>query len=263
MRPKMRKEMAGLTFGNLSVIEFAGNRGRTALWLCRCSCGKVVVKSGRDIRGGRTVGCGSGACRGIRPELVGQRFGELTVVEYMGHKNGAAQWRCLCDCGTECIRSGGCLRQGSSLSCGCRVRRAVTTHGKTSTKAHRAWLGAKARCCRVTSTNYSDYGGRGIKVCRRWLNSFENFYADMGDPPSPSHTLERKDNNGNYEPKNCIWADRLTQRLNNRNVRLIEFRGVTKCLSYWAQEIGMTRGSLKKRLARMTVAEALTTPKRR
>jgi hypothetical protein len=113
------------------------------------------------------------------------------------------------------------------------------------------------RCENPNQKTFGYYGGRGIKVCKRW-NDFQNFYEDMGNCPD-SYTLDRIDCNGNYEPNNCRWASKKEQARNRRGNHLITFNGKTQCVSAWAEEVGITRGALKQRLKRnWTLEKALT-----
>jgi hypothetical protein len=114
-------------------------------------------------------------------------------------------------------------------------------------------------CYYPKAVNYDDYGGRGITVCDRWKDSFENFYADMGDPPSEDHSIERSDTNGHYEPGNCTWATRIAQQNNRRNTIVITYNGKTQGLSEWARELGIARTTLEMRRSRgWSDVEALT-----
>lgn len=157
-------------------------------------------------------------------DMTGKRCGILTVLHRDGQYPGTklAAWRCRCDCGVEKTMLGSTLRTGASGSCGCRNSNGPPPkHGKTHTSIYNTWCAMLQRCRNKNSTAYHNYGGRGIKVCERWL-TFENFLADMGERPSPGHTVDRKDNDGNYEPGNCHWATWREQANNTRRNRRFE-----------------------------------------
>lgn len=202
---------------------------------------------------------------------VGDRFGRLTVVEFAFTRNGNKHWRCGCDCGTERIVHQSSLRAGYTVSCGCRKREAVivrctkhghwTNHGRNGTRTFHIWWGMIHRCHYPKTTGYANYGGRGIRVCDRWRESFKNFLADMGERPSPDHQIDRIDNDGPYSPDNCRWATRHTQRRNTRSNRLLTFAGKTQCLTDWARELGINKRTLGGRLGHgWSVERALATP---
>jgi hypothetical protein len=133
------------------------------------------------------------------------------------------------------------------------------THGLSGTPEHNTWQRVISRCLNPNNSRFHQYGGRGIKVCAQWLESFQVFLADMGPKPSPSHSIERCDNDGNYEPSNCCWAIPLEQMNNtSRNVRL-EYNGEVKTVSQWAREAGLSDHVFRTRILRgWSVAEALT-----
>lgn len=157
---------------------------------------------------------------------TGNRYGRLLVLGKSPlQPTEHAYWLCRCECGTLVSVAGGQLRKGRVRSCGCLnldSLRARRTHGKTIGGHHRVfriWNAMKQRCHNPKQPHYERYGGRGITVCEEWRNSFEAFYRDMGDPPSPAHSIDRIDNDRGYEPGNCRWATPLEQRHNRRDTR--------------------------------------------
>lgn len=154
--------------------------------------------------------------------LSGKRFGNLSVLRDVGRtKEGRVMWECLCNaCGRLVNMDSRRAQYGMDCGCGTteRMRIANTSHGRRYTSEYRAWCGMKVRCGYQGGKDYKKYGGRGITVCERW-KAFENFYADMGPRPSSRHTLDREDNDGNYEPGNCRWATPSVQCGNRRNGR--------------------------------------------
>jgi hypothetical protein len=192
--------------------------------------------------------------------LVGQQFGRLTVIKDAGRKRKQILWECLCVCGNTKLVVSTSLRKGHTKSCGCLQKewqQSKKTHGMSGTNLYLVWQAMINRCERPKTKNYADYGGRGIKVCDRW-HSFENFYADMGERPNRS-SIERIDNNGNYEPSNVRWANRVDQANNKRNNRLLTYNGQTKSISQWASELGITFHAIERRIKNgWSIEKALT-----
>jgi len=155
--------------------------------------------------------------------LNGVVFGRLKVVGLADRelwRNKHSHWICVCECGKEKIINSQDLKSGNVNSCGCilkeKNRNRMITHGNSSHPLYSRWQQMQARCNNPNMPHYKNYGGRGIKVCKRW-DKFENFVEDMGDLPSPTHSLDRIDNDGNYSKSNCKWSTPREQQLNKRN----------------------------------------------
>lgn len=156
-------------------------------------------------------------------DIAGKRFGLWTAVSYAGMRGSGGYWNAVCDCGTEKSIYGGALRNGSTTSCGCAtgelISKALTRHGYARggavAREHAIWRGMITRCTNPNRRGYEEYGGRGIAVCERWMD-FANFIADMGPCPEGCSIDRYPNNDGNYEPGNCRWADAKTQASNRR-----------------------------------------------
>lgn len=192
-------------------------------------------------------------------DVVGLKFGRLLVLGPAEHANGRRRVQCQCDCGTVTVVEPRMLRKGRSKSCGCLQRDIMsavssgrTKHGLTNTPEYDAWTRMKRRCYSPKDSKYRLYGGRGITVCERWLSSFEAFYEDMGDKPTPSHSLDRIDVDGNYEPSNCRWATPTVQGRNKQTHRLVWLNGKQMPLSQACETAGVNYRAALYRLNRGT-----------
>lgn len=193
--------------------------------------------------------------------IAGQRLGRLSVIDFE-KRNGKTYWKCRCDCGkTTSVISGALTRSNKpTRSCGClaiekaketksNLKHGHATGGKRS-KLLRTWDGIMRRCYATQSKSYKHYGGRGILVDPRW-HDFATFVADMGEPPSPRHSVDRIDNNRWYGPDNCRWATQVEQTRNSRQCRMVEIGGVSKPISVWAEEAGLPYSTVYGRIAKL------------
>lgn len=196
------------------------------------------------------------------PDIIGKRYGKLTVVERTGSKRISARssvslWRCACDCGGERITPASPLFLGRTTSCGCnryRERKAKHGHGGNGHKGikpsstYTAWRSMVVRCTKQRTAAYNRYGGRGITVCDRWLDSFENFLADMGEKPSSGLSLDRIDGDRGYSPDNCRWATAIVQATNRAVVRKIPYKGKVHSIAALSRLSGHSEEVIRFRL---------------
>lgn len=203
----------------------------------------------------------------IRPNPpIGSVFNRLTVVSDWQTKGYGFFATVRCVCGTEKVIAKNNLLSGRVGSCGCLLKEfnkeVRSTHGLAGTPTYNTWTGMKARCQVPTNPNYSNYGGRGIKISEDW-QTFEGFYKDMGESPFKGASIERLDTNGNYCKENCVWADSKTQNSNRRDNVLWEYKGVKYSLAELAKLSGLGYKMLSNRLYRSnwSVARAVETPK--
>ena len=161
-------------------------------------------------------------------------------------------WLCLCICGNNTTIRGSSLTTGNTLSCGClreeNIKNGINRkHGMCHTSEYRCWAHIISRCTNPLVQYFFLYGGRGITVCNRW-HTFENFFHDMGYKPSPAHSIDRIDNNGNYEPGNCRWATSTEQSNNKRNNKRITNNGLTLTSAEWARKLGGSASLINSRI---------------
>jgi len=249
------RDLTGRRFSRLTVVSLCPDADQT-IWTTRCDCGALhKVRAGNLVSGAvKSCGClrsdaikmpGAHKSR-ILPngngnrwsDHTGKRYGRLVAISWdRGGKGGKLRWLLRCDCGNfkystlpKSAKSCGCLKIESSK------RNGVVTHGEARARKrsaeYKTWRGIIFRCENSNSAGFRNYGGKGIRICNEWRNSFEKFLEDMGRKPTTSHTIERKDNSKGYEPANCIWAttkmqgkNRSTTKLNDEAVREIRMSG--------------------------------------
>lgn len=184
-------------------------------------------------------------------DLTGQRFGRLVAVEYLG----GSRWNCKCDCGNYHTVVAYSLKSGNTKSCGCyNIEVAIksnTTHGQRKTKLYGVWCAIKRRCYKANDKRYYVYGERGIRVCSEWLNDYQTFCDwAMSNGYAYGLTIDRIDNNGNYEPNNCRWVTPQQQQRNKRNNHIIEYNGEKMLAVEFAEKYHINYSTLLTRLHR-------------
>lgn len=204
---------------------------------------------------------------GARIEIIGRRYGTLTVREFISRDEKRKEYYlCDCDCGNTITAMKHILMFGKRTSCGCKKGQATIKHGCggkwIKTPEYRAWRAMIDRCTLPSSIGYLHYGGRGISVCDRWRHDFPAFLHDMGLKPSPKHSLDRENNDGNYEPGNCRWATPHQQARNRSDNHVLEYGGLSMPITDWAAKIGVPMATLHSRITKLgySVEKALTFP---
>ncbi len=212
-------------------------------------------------------------------DLVGKRFERLVVVRYItaddregfSHKKDPRRWLCKCDCGNELRLRTEQLLEGKAKSCGCYVKEIFhnqtiknTTHGLKGSRLYRIWNNMKDRCYNEKCKDYLNYGGRGIKVCEEWICSFKEFYDwSINNGYSDNLSIDRIKIDGYYEPSNCRWTTNKIQCRNRRNNLLLEYKGQTKSLAEWCEELNLDYHLVHDRLwKKWSVERAFETPKK-
>lgn len=255
---RRKHDLAGQRIGEWTVLSRSDRKGtnRDSYWNCICSCG--VQKVVRQLSLVTQTPLGMSRSCGHMIDLTGDRFGRLLVLGEAPRLNGLRHWLCLCDCGNCKSVWMDSLRRGDILSCGCFQSEIASAQSRThgcagagvQTSEYGIWSKMKARCNNPNGSSWQHYGGRGIKVCDRWLNSFEAFLEDMGLRPSKGYSIERIDVNLGYAPENCRWATTKEQMNNKRNNIMIEWKGQTKTVSQWSEIVGLPIALIRERWKR-------------
>lgn len=199
--------------------------------------------------------------------LVGQKFGRLIILSAENRK-----FKVICDCGKEKTVFAQDVYLGKTQSCGCLAIEKNTKHGltkkninKIEKSMYKIYASMKQRCLNKKTKGYENYGARGIKICERWINSFENFYNDMGLRPSLKHSIDRIDNDGDYTPENCKWALHEEQMQHTTKTVEVTINGETKSLEYWCKKFNVCSNTVRGRIKRKvfdTYEQAILAPKK-
>lgn len=186
-------------------------------------------------------------------DLSGLRVGRLIIVGRV-NVDGVSKWLCRCDCGAQIYVKTGNLTKQTTKSCGCLNRdlaaRRRTTHGMSTLSEYKIWKDIKKRCFNKNSARFEDYGGRGITMYARWKDDFPAFYAHIGPRPTPQHSIERENNDGNYEPGNVVWATRKKQANNTRRNHILVCDGRSQTIAQWSEETGIDQRLIRNRIER-------------
>jgi hypothetical protein len=286
-------DLTGQRFGRLVVRELVGRApDRETLWRCDCDCGGSTVSRGSNIRQGQTQSCGclrraalreSHARRGHKTpdQRVGEKHGRLTILALVERRpKGMHKALARCECGKEHVALLSNITSGMTRSCGCMLDEArrsnFVTHGLSGHPLYATWSGMLTRCHNPADENFHRYGGRGIRVCDGWRDSLAAFVADMGEKPSPAHSIDRIDNDRGYDcghcldcvargaSANCRWATHEQQARNTRRNVYITVGGVRRVAAELLREHGISRQLFSDRVAHgWAIEKAATTPPKR
>lgn len=251
----MKKEnLIGKKYGLLTVLAFTDKRNKSGslIWKCKCDCGNIVELSTSEIKRPERKSCG--CLMKKTKDLTNIRFGRLIALKKIefNKKCHSSSWLCKCDCGNYKIINSGNLQSGRTKSCGClsiEIKKSRKKHGENnSNRLYRIWKGIKQRC---NDDNCHNYKGREITMCKEWQDSYlsfkdwalENGYKD-------TLSIDRINNNGNYEPNNCRWATSKQQANNTRKTVFLTIKNETKSVSYWSEVSGINRNTILARKRR-------------
>lgn len=242
----------GEKHNKLLIIDYKFEN-KSGYYLCECDCGNKKWIACPSVIKSLTKSCGCILKKNMPCEnLVGRKYGRLTVLKKGEKKGKRITWLCLCECGNKRIVTGENLKKGNTKSCGCyslqRIKETNTTHGESKTRLFKILQKMKERCLNENSKHYIDYGGRGISICKEWLNkesgylNFKTWALQNGYKKNLS--IDRINNDGNYEPKNCRWVSSKIQANNRRSNRFVEYKGQRKTVAEWAEIAGISYNAL-------------------
>ena len=259
------KDLVGQRFGKLVVLSLGEKtKNRSTVWRCQCDCGKEIVARNKNLLEGITTDCG---CISKKGYSVNQKFARLTLLKELPACRGR-NWECICDCGNKLIVKESLLREGSVKSCGCLKKeyaeKGNVVHGFNKTRIQRIYFSMLSRCYSKKHIHYKNYGGRGIKVCDEWLgdDGLKNFGEwSLKNGYSDNLSIDRIDNNGNYEPNNCKFSTPLQQQNNTRRNHYVEYNGDVLSLSQMARKYNIETSTFYNRVRKWKdIKKSIETP---
>lgn len=261
-------DIAGMQFNDLTALMYTGK----GFWICKCKCGALTKVSGTDLRKYKTHSCSS--CSQLY-DLTGKTIDTWEVLYRAPSRNRKTIWHCKCtECGKERDVFADSLLGGRTKGCTCHratlLKKVATTHGMSKTRFYRIWYKTRRKCLDPKDSCYYKYGGRGITICDRWKDSFENFRDDMYESylkhveefGEKETSINRIDNDGNYCPENCEWATNKEQANNKRSSHFIIIGEERHTLSEWCEILNVSKTTVYYRINNlgMSAVEALTVP---
>ena len=255
------KDYSNQIFGKLKVLKFIERKKSGYYWLCKCDCGNEKIIRITNLTSGLTRSCG---CLNFQ-DYTGKRFGRLIVID-LHERATPTKWLCKCDCGNKIIVSGNNLKSGNTQSCGCLFKEVHKIgnpkHKLYNTRIYKIWCGMKDRCYSKKHQAYSLYGGRGITICDEWKNNVVEFYNwAIANGYQDYLTIDRIDNNSNYEPNNCRWVTKNEQQNNTRKNIFYEYKGEKLTLSQLSKKYNINTSTLFNRIKRYNnINLAIETP---
>lgn len=249
------EDLTGQRFGKVIVEEYVPIKNKPAKWKCICDCGNVVMATTQELKNGRKRNCGCEKELEHKKKieyLKGRKFGKLTFLEWIPYSDRTSVNKniiCKCDCGNTVVTNDFALIHGMTKSCGCyyeeyqRNSHYANTHRKSHTRLYKVWSAMQQRCTNPNNASYHNYGGRGIEMCKEWLEDFQAFYdwsmANGYDENAPQGqcTIDRIDNDKGYSPDNCRWVPMKKQVNNKRTTRIMEYNGAMLNMSEWSRKL--------------------------
>lgn len=248
-------KLTNIIYGRWTVKSFSHRKGSHYFYNCLCLCGVFKKVDISGLRSGRSKSCGCLAKEISREQgkksfkdISGKIFGKLLVLKRSENNiPKLVRYICKCDCGNIREVSSSNLKYGHTKSCGCLAKTIHIKHHMYNHPIYKVYFSMKSRCHNKKNKRYKNYGGRGIVMCDEWKDSFEQFYKDMGPKPSPKHSIDRINNNGNYCKENCKWSTREQQDSNKTNNIFISHNGITKTITQWSKILNVSVQTLMKR----------------